>query len=698
MKVQHFSRVWLVILAAWLMTLETVAQENSGFHYQAVARNGSSEILAQQELTIRIGILDPDGMELWVEEHPVVTGNLGIFDLDIGLDPEKRVAGSAQEFSDIDWSIPGYLLNVQVKEQGGSFTDLGSSPILSVPYALMSDDVRQPMGSFSIRNDGDVPPDSALFEVLRSDGYPVFAVYEDGVWVYTDTAENKARKGGFSVGGYSKKTKGNEAETYMRVTSDSIRFYVDYNAGKGRTGGYAISGRNPVTGGKVTYLFLTPRNIFMGENSGLNNTTGMHNTFIGYHAGEYNTEGSENVILGYVAGNQNETGVKNVFIGDSAGYNNRDGSWNVFLGRSAGLSNTSGKYNVIIGGEAGYFTQGGSVNLFLGMGAGAFNVNGHHNCFLGQFAGYFSETNNSAFIGNQAGAYHESGDENIFIGNLAGQRNNRGRNNVFIGKEAGRYGDSCNFNVAIGNLAGENLLNGEMNVLIGNQTGASIINASHNTCIGSYAGMSNETGSGNVFIGSWTGMENQGSGNVFIGNETGRSLQGSNLLVIDNGDFSREQSLIVGQFDEDKLRMNAIVGINTEPDSAYSIKTAGNIEANDVTTTSDARFKTDIQTIENALELVMSLEGVHYRWNRTAYPDRGFDEGLHYGFVAQDLEKVIPDLVCTDSDGYKSVNYQKINTILVEAVKEQQKQLEEKEQEIIELENRLERVEAALFR
>jgi hypothetical protein len=55
----------------------------------------------------------------------------------------------------------------------------------------------------------------------------------------------------------------------------------------------------------------------------------------------------------------------------------------------------------------------------------------------------------------------------------------------------------------------------------------------------------------------------------------------------------------------------------------------------------------------------------------------GFDKGSQFGFIAQEFEKVIPELVRTDKDGYKSIDYVKLTPILVVAIQEQQKQIEE---------------------
>jgi hypothetical protein len=54
----------------------------------------------------------------------------------------------------------------------------------------------------------------------------------------------------------------------------------------------------------------------------------------------------------------------------------------------------------------------------------------------------------------------------------------------------------------------------------------------------------------------------------------------------------------------------------------------------------------------------------------------GFDEGIQIGFIAQEIEKVFPELVDTGADGYKSVKYANFTALLVEAVKDQQNQIE----------------------
>ncbi len=85
---------------------------------------------------------------------------------------------------------------------------------------------------------------------------------------------------------------------------------------------------------------------------------------------------------------------------------------------------------------------------------------------------------------------------------------------------------------------------------------------------------------------------------------------------------------------------------------------------------SDRRFKEDIEPIASALEKVTGLRGVTFAWNRKDYPQRFFSDEPQIGLIAQDVEPVIPEVVRTDADGYKSITYDKLTAVLIEAVKE----------------------------
>jgi hypothetical protein len=97
----------------------------------------------------------------------------------------------------------------------------------------------------------------------------------------------------------------------------------------------------------------------------------------------------------------------------------------------------------------------------------------------------------------------------------------------------------------------------------------------------------------------------------------------------------------------------------------------GLIRAGGALVTSDRRFKQDIETIPNSLELIRKMRGATYTFNQSAFPDRNFSGGKQYGFIAQEVAEVIPELAVLNSDGYYALNYTMLIPVLTEAVKEQ---------------------------
>ncbi|MFA5928639.1 MAG: tail fiber domain-containing protein [Candidatus Margulisiibacteriota bacterium] len=132
------------------------------------------------------------------------------------------------------------------------------------------------------------------------------------------------------------------------------------------------------------------------------------------------------------------------------------------------------------------------------------------------------------------------------------------------------------------------------------------------------------------------------------------------------------------------------IGTTTTPRALLDVNgTAGNstgVWAN----LSDIRLKKDIKTLANSLETILKLQGVSFHW-KDAKKDK--EAGLQRGFIAQDVEKVIPEWVRTDAQGYKMLEKVGVEAILVEAIKDQQKQFvqyrTEKEKEMALLKARL---------
>jgi hypothetical protein len=127
---------------------------------------------------------------------------------------------------------------------------------------------------------------------------------------------------------------------------------------------------------------------------------------------------------------------------------------------------------------------------------------------------------------------------------------------------------------------------------------------------------------------------------------------------------------------------NGQVGISTSTpayrlDVSGDINASGSVRSNGTALTSDIRFKKDIVTLNGALKNVLSLRGVSYNWKKDEFPEKNFSNEKQIGFIAQELEKIYPELVSTGADGYKGVDYARLTPALVEAIKEQQKEIDE---------------------
>jgi hypothetical protein len=137
------------------------------------------------------------------------------------------------------------------------------------------------------------------------------------------------------------------------------------------------------------------------------------------------------------------------------------------------------------------------------------------------------------------------------------------------------------------------------------------------------------------------------------------------------------------------------VGIGTTS-PGYKLDVNGSCHASSFPTSSDERFKTDVKPINDALNIVMNLQGVRFKWNYFYKNTLGTDcdtEKYEFGVIAQETEKVAPEVITKFKRQYKektedgkevdkeeeflSVDYGRLVAVLIEAIKEQQKQINE---------------------
>jgi hypothetical protein len=303
----------------------------------------------------------------------------------------------------------------------------------------------------------------------------------------------------------------------------------------------------------------------------------------------------------------------------------------------------------------------GSINsqgVYKLQGKTVLSTKGSHNIFIGEDAGKNTAGSSNNYVGYYAGYNSTSGGQNNFVGSYAGY-NNTGSWNSFYGEAAGRKNST-----------------GTTNVFMGGWTGYNNTTGDENTFIGALAGYSNTTGNYNVFLGKNTGYSNTtGNSNVFLGHSAGYNETGSNKLYIDNS--STGSPLIWGNFSTDVVRING------------SLQYTGSL-----TEISDFRYKKDILPIHEPLASLSTIKGVMYTWKQDEYPDMVFNHGRQIGVIAQDVEKVYPEIVYTGKNGYKSVDYTKLTAVLIEAVKEQQQVIDDLKTENKLIKDRLKSVES----
>ncbi|MGD0582123.1 MAG: tail fiber domain-containing protein [Bacteroidales bacterium] len=119
----------------------------------------------------------------------------------------------------------------------------------------------------------------------------------------------------------------------------------------------------------------------------------------------------------------------------------------------------------------------------------------------------------------------------------------------------------------------------------------------------------------------------------------------------------------------------------TASPGSYSLYVVGNAYSTGTWAGSDVRWKKNLQPVGNIMPGILELNGYYFDWRREEFPDMNFETGRQLGLVAQEVEKVFPQLVKTDDNGYKAVAYDKISVLLLEGMKEQQKQINSQKQE-----------------
>ena len=431
-------------------------------------------------------------------------------------------------------------------------------------------------------------------------------------------------------------------------------------------------------------------------------TTGEYNLFGGYLAGYLcSTSSTDNVFLGAYAGYDADVnyGVAvgrdalyhydqagGVGIGFRSAYNATSSVGMTAVGFESALALTTSDYHSVFGyqalsslqtsdGSSVFGYQAGSAATgaaglsAFGYSAGAaLTTSDYHSVFGYQALDAAQTSDGSSVFGYRAGSAATGAADLSLYGYLSGELQTTADRSSYFGSNSGRQittGSDCSL---FGAYSGEDLTDESIVTFMGSLSGADAVDCSGSVAIGAQAGQS-MTGVDNVVIGNLAGRyavtnsviigdnaqnSNAVSGVVILGNEVGISNTKDNVLMIDNSDDSTP--LIWGDFAADSVIIYGDLRV-----TGY----AGGATA--WTDESDRRLKKNISPIKNGLDIVRGLEGVRFEWID------GHETGTKVGFIAQDVEKVLPEVVYP-GEPY-AMQTSQIAAVLVQGMKEQQKQI-----------------------
>jgi hypothetical protein len=356
---------------------------------------------------------------------------------------------------------------------------------------------------------------------------------------------------------------------------------------------------------------------------------------------------------------------------------------NTFLGDDALVNNTDGFSNTAIGATALFSNTHGFQNTATGTAALQNNTTGSDNTAIGHFA---LLNNTTGIINTATGALalqnNTTGTANTATGWQALVSNTTGNNNTATGEAALNVNTTGDYNTADGYFALEH------------NTGE------FNTATGALALQNNTTGNSNTADGNNALLNNTtGSFNIAVGNGAGRNLTtGINNIDIGNPGVAGESKTIrIGkQGTQTNTYVAAISGVTVPTGVAVIIDTSGHLG----TTTSSARYKEAVELMAKASEAVFALKPVTFRYKQEIDPI-GIPQ---FGLIAEDVEKVNPDLVARDEQGkpytvrYEAVNAMLLNEFLKEhrKVENQESRMQEQEATIARQQKQIDALTAGL--
>ena len=682
----------LLLTSAMCMALGLQAQAPQKFNYQGIARTGAGVPMVNQALGLKISILDGNTAQ-YVEKHTVMTNDIGLYTLQIG--GGTVVNGS---MAAVTWSTGNKKIKVLIDPNGGTnYTNMGTTELLSVPYALFAAQGTQgpqgvpgaPGSPGAIGPQGPQGPPGTAGGFTAGDGVNISGgnVISSTLGTSIETAElanNAVTSAKIANGTVATADLANNAVTGVKIapmgaTDGQVLKYngtawAPATVAQGASG-WGLSGNvasatdfigttndedlrfkvNGQTAGVVSYA---PANTSLGTKSLGSLTTGQGNVAFGREAMSVTTTGSYNTALGVTSMFSNTTGAENTAVGDLAMYSNSTGGGNVAVGNEALRSNTTGTNNTAVGNFAK--VEYGNLTNATAFGANAM-VSQSNSLVMGSINGSNDATASTKVgIGTTAPSapLEVKGNSYTTIPQLRLRENTVGYSRIhFQNSNTGAW--------VLAGVKATNAANSLFNVFYSEGT----------------------DGNGGSDI-----LSISGQGKVGINTSpAGTGTSDGALCIRANGPGGHHLTLSSNSNQKWSYRVD---NIEFNLEMYCNGVQAGNFHWQDGAYfhVSDRRLKENITPANNILDRIKGIEVMRY----TFKADQRHAPQL--GYIAQNLEEHFPEFVnrpdtTSGEEKYYTVNYAGMSAVAIKAIQEQQEMIESLQQTMAEMRSRLDRLE-----
>ena len=722
-----------IFLIVVLITTISVAQTTNGINYKALIKDDLGNVLVSQTIDVKFTIIADNGpTDVYTETYTgVSTDANGITVLNIGEGTTTDV------FTDIIWRSDTHSLKTEIDtEQDGTFEFVSTTQFMAVPYALHATTATTAL------NAGATSIDDLIDGKTYANGRSLFLGIDAGS---NDDGTINNNNVGVGYKALNSNTTGfdNTANGYQALYQNT---FGDSNVANGSAALFSNTTGSGNTANGVLALYQNTTgylNTANGVSTLYSNISGYWNTANGYQALFSNITGIGNVALGYKAGFL-ETGSNKLYIANSDTttplvYGDFDTEILTINGDLQVTGNISGGgINDLNDGKAD--TNGSS--LFLGIDAGA-NDDGSNNSNVG--VGYQALQDNTTgrfntANGNQALWENMTGESNTAMGNIALRQNITGTGNTAIGGDALRQNTTGFRNTATGRASLLFNTTGDFNTANGNDALHENISGNGNVALGYKAGYF-ETGNNTLYIantdtntpliygefdneiltinGKATVNESTSSTSTHAlsgikthtGNHDAYGVYGENTVadfygygVYGKGGFIgvRGQVNATGTNSYYGVRGNVsggsganygVYGSSNSGATNYAVYAAGDLAySGTLISTSDRKLKTNINRLNNGITTIMSLQPSTYSFKESYQKSMQVSNKPQFGFMAQELQIVLPELVSENKHpgankddqeiSYLGINYIGLIPILTAGMQEQQEHIKTLEDKI----------------